>query len=85
MGIITSVARHADMGPIALALVSRALPADEVLNLDGIAAAQEVIVPLSGKSSLSPENRPGADLVNPQLRRPDVPAAGALGARGTVK
>lgn len=85
VGIITSVARHADMGPIALALVSRALPADEVLNLDGIAAAQEVIVPLSGKSSLSPENRPGADLVNPQLRRPDVPAAGALGARGTVK
>lgn len=83
VGVLTSVARHADMGPIALALVSRALAPDIVLDLDGIAAAQELIVPIDGKSSVSPKERPGAGLHNPELRRPDIPALGgkSLGAQ----
>ena len=83
VGMVTSVARHADMGPIALALVSRALPPQVVLDLDGIAAAQELIVPVDGKSSVSPKERPGAGLHNPELRRPDIPALGgkSIGSR----
>ena len=83
VGMVTSIARHADMGPIALALVSRALPPQVVLDLDGIAAAQELIVPVDGKSSVSPKERPGAGLHNPELRRPDIPALGgkSIGSR----
>ncbi len=72
VGTVTSVARHADMGPIALALVARALPADAVLDLDGVAAAQELIVPIDGRSAASPVERPGAGLRNPVLRHGDV-------------
>ena len=82
VGVVTSVARHADMGPIALAVVSRALSPDVVLDLDGIAAAQELIVPIDGKSSVSPKERPGAELHNPDLRRPDVPALGGKSIGG---
>lgn len=49
VGAITSVAMHHELGPIALAIVSRRVPADAVLVVpagDGeISAAQEVIVP----------------------------------------
>ena len=49
VGIITSVARHWEMGPIALALVKRTTPVDAALTVateDGeVAAAQETIVP----------------------------------------
>lgn len=82
VGVITSVARHAEMGPIALALLARNVPADVVFDLDGIAAAQELIVPIDGKSAISPKQRPGAELVNPQLRRYDVSPIGGLGALG---
>ena len=82
VGVVTSVARHTDMGPIALAVVSRALSPDVVLDLDGIAAAQELIVPIDGKSSVSPKERPGAELHNPDLRRPDVPALGGKSIGG---
>ncbi|WP_240470950.1 YgfZ/GcvT domain-containing protein [Schaalia suimastitidis] len=82
VGTVTSVARHADWGPIALALVMRNVPADVVFDLDGIAAAQEVIVPVDGKSSISPAQRPGVGMVNPALRRPDVPAFGGGSAIG---
>lgn len=82
VGVITSVARHAEMGPIALALLARNVPADVVFDLDGIAAAQELIVPIDGKSAISPKQRPGAELVNPQLRRHDVSPIGGLGALG---
>lgn len=71
-GVVTSVARHADEGPIALALVARNVPADEIFDLEGIAAAQEVIVPVDGKATASPQERPGAGLSNPLLRRPDM-------------
>jgi hypothetical protein len=48
VGRITSVARHFEDGPIALAILSRRAPAgDVVVRADGadIAAAQQVIVP----------------------------------------
>lgn len=79
VGVVTSVARHADMGPIALALVARNLPVDAVLDIDGIAAAQETIVPADGKAADSPEERPGAGLANPALRRHDVRGTGSGG------
>jgi len=87
VGVVTSVARHADMGPIALGLVARAVPADLVFDIDGVAAAQELIVPLDGRATASPTERPGAGLsANPDLRRRDVPAArggaGGLGLGG---
>jgi tRNA-modifying protein YgfZ len=45
VGIAGSSARHYELGPIALALVKRTVPAEATLQADGIAAAQEVIVP----------------------------------------
>jgi len=44
VGVITSAARHYELGPIALALVKRNVPADATLLAGGIAAAQEVVV-----------------------------------------
>lgn len=79
VGVVTSVARHADMGPVALALVSRNLPVDAVLDIDGVAAAQEPIVPADGRAAASPEERPGAGLANPALRRHDVRGTGSGG------
>lgn len=49
VGSVTSVARHHEEGPIALAIVKRSVPVDAALTVvigDGeIAAAQEVVVP----------------------------------------
>jgi len=44
IGFVGSSARHYELGPIALALVKRAVPVDETLVVAGISAAQEVIV-----------------------------------------
>jgi folate-binding protein YgfZ len=44
VGFVTSVARHHELGPIALALVKRNIPVDAPLLAGGIAAAQEVVV-----------------------------------------
>ena len=44
VGQLTSVARHFEDGPIALALVKRNISTDEQLEIAGISAAQEVIV-----------------------------------------
>ena len=43
-GVTGSAARHYELGPIALALVKRTTPVAATLTVDGIAAAQEVIV-----------------------------------------
>ena len=75
VGVITSSARHADEGPIALALIARAVPVSTVFDIDGVAAAQEEIVPVHGKSSVSPQTRPGADLSR------EAPLASAASAR----
>ena len=80
VGVITSSARHADEGPIALALIARAVPVTTVFNIDGVAAAQEEIVPVHGKSSVSPETRPGADLSREAGQRGGSTGFGGLGS-----
>lgn len=62
VGVVTSVARHWEMGPIALALVKRNLDPSAPLTIDGVDAAQEVIVPVEGRSDHAPADRPGAGL-----------------------
>ena len=44
VGFAGSAARHYELGPIALALVKRTTPVAATLQVDGIAAAQEVLV-----------------------------------------
>ena len=41
---MTTAARHHELGPVALALVKRNVPVAETLAVDGVAAAQEVVV-----------------------------------------
>ena len=44
VGYIGTVARHYELGPIALAVIKRTTPVDAVLDIGGVAATQEVIV-----------------------------------------
>ncbi len=44
VGRLTTVARHHELGPVALGVVKRNTPADAVLDADGVAAAQDVLV-----------------------------------------
>jgi folate-binding protein YgfZ len=44
VGRVTTPARHHELGPIALAVVKRQVPADAVLDANGTPAAQDVIV-----------------------------------------
>jgi folate-binding protein YgfZ len=44
VGFVGTSARHHELGPIALALLKRSVPTDVGFVVDGIAAAQEVIV-----------------------------------------
>jgi folate-binding protein YgfZ len=44
VGFLGTVARHHELGPIALALVKRNTPVDAQLVVDGVAASQEIIV-----------------------------------------
>lgn len=46
VGFVGSAARHYELGPIALALVKRAVPVDAALLAGGVAAAQELVVPV---------------------------------------
>ena len=80
VGVITSSARHADEGPIALALIARAVPVSTVFDIDGVAAAQEEIVPVHGKSSVSPQTRPGVDLSREAGQRGGSTGFGGLGS-----
>jgi folate-binding protein YgfZ len=43
-GVVGSSARHFEAGPVALALLKRSVPVSEALTVDGIAAAQDVLV-----------------------------------------
>ena len=45
VGFVTTAARHFELGPVALALVKRAIPVDEPLIAGGVAGTQEVVVP----------------------------------------
>ena len=77
VGAVTSVARHHQLGPIALALLRRAVPAGEQLTVEvtevdettgetvpvgRVDAAQEVLVSPEGRAQASPSERPGAGL-----------------------
>ena len=77
VGAVTSVARHHELGPIALALLRRAVPVGEQLTVEitevdeatgetvpvgRVDAAQEVLVSPEGRSQASPSERPGAEL-----------------------
>ncbi|MFT4288896.1 YgfZ/GcvT domain-containing protein [Nocardioides sp.] len=44
VGFVGSSARHHELGPIALGLLKRSVPVEAVLSVDGIPAAQEVLV-----------------------------------------
>ena len=44
VGFVGSAARHHELGPIALALLKRNIPTDAGLVVDGMPAAQEVVV-----------------------------------------
>jgi folate-binding protein YgfZ len=69
VGTVTSVARHHELGPVALAVVKRNVPTDALLAVVGtvgqgadatelvVAASQEVIVPGEGVSADRPEAR----------------------------
>jgi folate-binding protein YgfZ len=69
VGSVTSVARHHELGPVALAVVKRSVPEDAELAVVGqvgqgrdaqelaVAASQEVVVPGEGVSSDRPEAR----------------------------
>lgn len=46
VGYIGTVARHCELGPIALAVVKRTIEVDEVLFAAGIPATQELLVPI---------------------------------------
>ena len=77
VGAVTSVARHHELGPIALALLRRAVPVGEQLTVQitevdeatgetvpvgRVDAAQEVLVSPEGRAQASPSERPGAEL-----------------------
>ncbi len=44
IGYIGSMARHYELGPIALAVIKRSVPAEATLDIDGVSATQEIIV-----------------------------------------
>ena len=44
VGFIGSMARHYELGPIALAVIKRTTPVSATLEIDGVAATQEVLV-----------------------------------------
>lgn len=55
VGRVTSLAQHFEMGPIALAVLSRSVPEEATLMVGRVAASQEVIVPAdAGKAAKLP-------------------------------
>ena len=46
VGFIGTVARHYELGTIALAIIKRTVPANATLHVEGIPAAQEILVPV---------------------------------------
>jgi hypothetical protein len=69
VGHVTSPALHHELGPVALAVVRRSVPADEVLVVDDaggpVTAGQDVIVPVEGQA---PDRPPARGPLTPGLR-----------------
>ncbi|HEY1322333.1 MAG TPA: folate-binding protein [Streptosporangiaceae bacterium] len=67
VGFTGSVARHFELGPIALALVKRTVPVDAPLRAGGLPAAQEVVVPPDAGGNVKVTlKRPRGALVPPR-------------------
>jgi tRNA-modifying protein YgfZ len=63
VGFVGSAARHYELGPIGLALVKRTTPVAATLQVDGVAAAQEVLVSPDAGANIQVElKRQRADL-----------------------
>jgi len=62
VGHVTSAARHFEQGPIALAIIKRAVPVDAALTVDTdgepIAAVQELVVPPDAGRTAAPPRLP---------------------------
>ncbi len=76
VGVVTSVARHWEMGPIALALVKRNLDPNAALKVGGVDSLQELVVPVEGRSDHSPSTRPGAGLKKIDAGKRDIRTKG---------
>lgn len=74
VGVVTSAVRHPEDGPVALALVRRALDSGAVLDVGRFRAGQTAIVDPEGKSSASPAERPGAEFRRARLGAEARPA-----------
>ncbi len=70
VGRITSAALHHEAGPLALAVVRRALPLDAPLSAAGIAASQVEVVAAEGTSTARPPERTDAPAISSLRRRP---------------
>ena len=46
VGFLGTVARHHELGPIALAVIKRTTPIEAILTVGGVSAGQQVIVPV---------------------------------------
>lgn len=46
IGFLGTVARHHELGPIALAVIKRMTPADALVEIGGLKATQEILVPI---------------------------------------
>ncbi|MDO4887610.1 MAG: folate-binding protein [Actinomycetaceae bacterium] len=69
-GSIVAAARHPDDGPVALALIRRAVAADAVIETGSFVSGQEIIVDPQGKSSASPARRPGSEFRGIRRKEP---------------
>ncbi len=49
IGFVGSVARHYELGPIALAVIKRTTPGDATLLAGSVAASQEILVPIDSR------------------------------------
>ena len=68
VGRVGTSARHHELGPVALALVKRNVPLDVELLVDGVAAAQEVVVDPEVGLHVRPDL--GAERHDPELIMP---------------
>lgn len=74
VGVVASAVRHPEDGPVALALVRRALDPEAVLDVGHFRAGQTLIVDPEGKSSASPAERPGAEFRRAKMGAETRPA-----------
>lgn len=66
VGFAGSVARHFELGPIALGLIKRTVPVDAALRAGGVPAAQEVVVPPDAGANVTVTLKRGGTLVPPR-------------------